>query len=79
MATGIPTDWFESSPQLCVCYYKAASVLYHSSESRMESSRVPDLPVTGRQFFLFGFAGLARPWGCATCEYFLVCKSLEWA
>lgn len=75
MATGIPADWFESSPQLSVCYYKAASVLYHSSESRMESSGVPDLPVTGRQLFLFGFARyaymcLARPWGCATWEYF---------
>lgn len=75
MATGIPADWFESSPQLCVCYYIAASGLYHSSEIRMESSGVPDLPVTERQPFLFGFAcyaymSLARPWGCATWEYF---------
>lgn len=59
MATGIPADWFESSPQLCVCYYKAASVLPHSSESKMESSRIPDLPVTVRQLFLFGFAHYA--------------------
>ena len=84
MAAGIQADWFKGSPQLCVHYLAvtAASVLYHSSGSRMETSGVLDLPVTGKQSFLYGFACyaymcLARPRRRVSWEYFSGYKSLE--
>jgi len=58
MSTKIQADWFKGNPQLCVQYLAATAtpMLYHSSGSRMETSGVPDLPVTGKWAFLFGFA-----------------------
>lgn len=84
MATGIQADWSKGSPQLCVHYLAvtAASVLYHSSGSRMETYGASDLPVTGKHSFLFGFACsaymcLARPRSRVSWEYFSGCRRLE--
>lgn len=84
MATGIKSDWFEGSPQLCVHYLvvTAKSVLYHSCWSRVITAGVPDLPVTGKRSFLFEFACYAslcfsRSWRWVTWNIFLTVQKLE--
>lgn len=84
MATGIKSEWFEGSPQLCVRYLvlTAKSVLYHSCWSRVITAGVPDLPVTGKRSFLFEFACYAslcfsRSWRWVTWNIFLTVQKLE--